>query len=330
MVSHASIQLPRRVLRALRRRARQTVDSTRTVLSTSRAAFVDGETGERYHRIYHLHIRKTAGTSLNTALARIGDLGEESRLRGRGRLILKGVAPRTPQHLVVVRHESSLLDVGQYHLGYSHRALWQLDLPPSTFRLTVLRDPVARLQSYYRYLLWTRREARRNPERLRRLEGSWRDLLVEAKAMGEVGHESIVTLAETAPPRHTLTQLWMFSETLDPLEAARNACTCHAILRTESFGNDIRQLAERLSLLYSPVESEPTRQLRSPLQRQTSCNTSGISSLPNTRCWRTSIASEAPDRAGDFLPGASITAASLPPAYRPQPRAGDGQPTPAR
>ncbi|GAB5535004.1 MAG: hypothetical protein Rubg2KO_12530 [Rubricoccaceae bacterium] len=228
------------------------MDSTRTVLSTSRAAFVDRETGERYHRIYHLHVRKTAGTSLNTALARIGNLGEESRLRGRGRLMLKGVAPKAPHHLVIVRHDPELLDAGHYHLGYSHKALWQLDLPPSTFRLTVLRDPVRRLASYYRYLLWTRRESRRNPERLRRLEGSWRDLLIEAEAMGKVGQESIVTLAEMAPPQHVSTQLWMFSEALDPLEAARNVLTCHAIFRTETFGDDVRQLAERLNL---PLQS---------------------------------------------------------------------------
>lgn len=166
--------------------------------------------------------------------------------------MLRGIAPKAPHHLVIVRHDPDLLKSGQYHLGYSHQALWQLALPPSTFRLTVLRDPVRRLVSYYRYLLWTRREAGRNPERLRRLEGSWRDLLIEADAMGEAGRESIVTLAETAPPRHVSTQLWMFSEALDPLEAARNACTCHAILRTETFGDNVRQLAKRLSL---PLQS---------------------------------------------------------------------------
>lgn len=228
------------------------MDAARTAWSTRQPAFTDAETGERYHRIYHLHIRKTAGTSLNTALARIGDLGEERRLRGRGRLVLKGLAPNAPGHVVAVRHDPDLLNAGHYHLGYSHQALWQLSLPPSTFRLTVLRDPVRRLTSYYRYLLWTRRESRRNPERLKRLEPSWRDLLIEAEAMGEVGRESIVTLAETAPPRHASTQLWMFSKALDPLEAARKALTCHAILRTESFGNDVRQLADRLGLPIQP------------------------------------------------------------------------------
>jgi len=162
--------------------------------------------------------------------------------------MLRGVAPTTPQRLVIVRHDPDLLQSGQYHLGYSHQALWQLDLPPSTFRLTVLRDPVRRLVSYYRYLLWTRRESRHNPERLRRLEGSWRDLLIEAEAMGDVGQESIVTLAETAPPRHVSTQLWMFSQTLDPHEAARNVLTCHAIFRTETFGDNVRQLGARLNL----------------------------------------------------------------------------------
>lgn len=141
-----------------------------------------------------------------------------------------------------------MLRDGRYHIGYSHQPAWLLDLPADTFTLTILRDPLRRLQSYYRYLLWVRRQYSRDFGDLRVAETGWQTLLTEAEALGLDGSESLRNLVERAPAQHVLNQLWMFSETLDPGEAAERIRACSAVLRTEYFAEDLAGLSTRLGI----------------------------------------------------------------------------------
>ena len=141
-----------------------------------------------------------------------------------------------------------MLQEGLYHIGYSHEPSWAFELPDHTFTVTIVRDPLRRLQSYYRYLVWVRRQHMQNPDFLKEAEPGWRGLLEEVEALGPVGSESLKTLVERAPAQHVVNQLWMFSKGLDPAEAADGIRGCSAILRTESYDKDLAKLGERLNL----------------------------------------------------------------------------------
>jgi hypothetical protein len=196
-------------------------------------------------RVYHFHVRKTAGTSLNSAFWALAGLD----LRAMSdRQVAEG------NGLKVVRGNPRLIEEGDYFFANSHLPAYRLRLPPDTYTITILRDPAARVISYYRYLLWARsEEADRDREpfldevlaessflgggprwfaRLgpRRREGTFRDFL------------------DRVPPSHLLTQLQMFSERLDPGEAAENALACSATCFTETYPADLKRIAAELQL----------------------------------------------------------------------------------
>lgn len=232
-------------------------------------------------RIYHFHIRKTAGTSLDSAFLALGDpdLGTiAERAKFDENLVERN-------GLRFVHHDLALIAEGDYFFASSHQPIFQVSLPADTFTLTILRDPVARAVSYLRYLLW----ARANPTaydaepyidkvraegrfldggaRFLRTEISEHGLRVES-AVRELGLGQYLArlspyrpdlkgdgispdfraFIARVPPRRLLTQLYMFSKRLDPKEAAANVLSCSAICFTETFSADLQKLGERLEL----------------------------------------------------------------------------------
>src|SRR4030095_8400128 len=95
-----------------------------------------------YKRIYHFHIRKSAGTSINAAFWRLA--GKNLQDVGRAPLIVSG-------KFVFVRHNRDLIKAGDYTFANSHAPFWEFELPKNTFCFTIFRDPVSRLYSLYRY-----------------------------------------------------------------------------------------------------------------------------------------------------------------------------------
>jgi Sulfotransferase family len=192
-----------------------------------------------YKRVYHFHVRKTAGTSLNSAFWALGGL--DLRAMSDSQAV-------TGNGLRFVRGNRQLIEEGDYFFANSHRPAYELRLPPATYTITILRDPAARVISYYRYLLWARsnRTAREAEPfiddvvaessfldrrlSLRRREATFRDFL------------------DRVPTERLLTQLHMFSESLDPAEAAENALACSATCFTETYGEDLRRVAADLQL----------------------------------------------------------------------------------
>lgn len=192
-----------------------------------------------YKRVYHFHVRKTAGTSLNSAFWALGGLdlramSDSQAVEGRG--------------LRFVRGNRRLIEEGDYFFANSHRPAYELRLPPATYTITILRDPAARVISYYRYLLWARRN-----QTAREAEPFIDEVVAESSFLDrrlslrrrEVDFRDFL---DRVPAERLLTQLHMFSERLDPSEAAENALACSATCFTETYGEDLRRVAAELQL----------------------------------------------------------------------------------
>ncbi len=183
-----------------------------------------------YERVYHFHVRKTAGTSLNAAFWALGDLrlpdlGKSSDVTGNG--------------LRFVRNNLKLIAKGDYLFANSHAPAYRVNLPPHTFTVTILRDPIARVLSYYRYLLWAS-----NNSVDRQVEPAIDSVREEAKIVGD----GLRPFLERISEEHLLTQVFMFSERMDPLEAADRALECTAVCFTETFPKDLAEIASTLRL----------------------------------------------------------------------------------
>lgn len=212
-----------------------------------------------YERVYFYHIRKTAGTSLNRAFIALGsDDVPAAHLRlqqsWNKRIIVDGK--------VIVGHNRYLIQQGRYFYAFSHHPWDELVLPPKTFRITCLRDPVRRAVSHYTMLAGlVRRQA---VTRSTSAEQHW--------AAG-----TLSDFIDQAPREHLLRQLYMFSARLDVNEAADRLRQCSYILHTEQFEADVSALGRQLNLPLQPrrervsppgidVDDEGLKRLRELLQ----------------------------------------------------------------
>lgn len=194
---------------------------------------------EHYERIYHYHIRKTAGTSLNSAFWGLAGLDLES---ARGVRIFAN-------KLVYVRHNQELIEEGAWFFANSHIPAHSLTLPPNTFTVTVIRDPLRRLISHYRYLVWARDDA----GNAQRLDPAFSSLRREIAWLGD----SFADFLTQIPKKHALAQLYMFSREYDVKEALERIHGCTSVCLTERFADGIQFLSNTLQL---PLEVRRERQ----------------------------------------------------------------------
>jgi hypothetical protein len=134
-----------------------------------------------------------------------------------------------------------LLAEGAYFYGRSHRAAFDQPLPPKTFTVTVLRDPVRRVHSYFDYLVTGDEPGAPGPVRNRERR---------------LASDGFGAFLDRVPPEHLLAQLGMFSERFDVSEATDRIAECSSILFTEDFANGLASLGQRLQL---PLELRRSR-----------------------------------------------------------------------
>jgi len=216
---------PRKVLRIARRRVGSLITGPK-YRSLVRGYRLPGG----YERVYHYHVRKSAGTSLNRAFWELGgEPGPEVLKRMKDSPLNRTIS----NGLVIVRHNQPAIEQGLYFFANSHLPAHQLRLPDRTFTVTILRDPLSRLVSHYRYLRWLEQN---DPQQATfRREGGW---------LGEAFRDFLYLL----PRRHLEAQLYMFSAKFDVSEALENLARCSAVMFTESFPAGVRMLAGRLGL----------------------------------------------------------------------------------
>jgi len=198
-------------------------------------------------RIYFYHVRKTGGTAFAHAFLALG--GEdpaavERRMRRPPFCTSSG-------HYRFAYQDPGLLRHGHFFFGYGHGPARLIRLPDSTFTVTILRDPVDRVVSLYRYLADPQAD--------------------EGQAFHSQGYErewvrsGFAMFLDRASPFELLNQLYMFSAAGDVAEAAERILRCDRILFTEDLDRGLTDLAAFLGLGLVPrrerqstLEYEPT------------------------------------------------------------------------
>lgn len=187
-----------------------------------------------YERIYHFHIRKTAGSSLNFAF-RNAILDGFSTTENDAAFFRRNWAVHAGR--VYVTHNKYLLERGEYFYGDGHAAFHEVNIPLNTFMITILRDPLRRILSHYRMLMHWKKNGIDHP--------------AKAKEEGFLGN-SFADFLDRLPRHHLMRQLYMFSRRMDVAEAVENIKKMNFIMMTESFSQHLQRLGSLLQLDLRP------------------------------------------------------------------------------
>ena len=193
-----------------------------------------------YRRVYHVHIRKTGGTSINQMFLSL--VGDGPSLYNRLAASLTG-RKKLNGH-VFVGWNKRYINRGHYYYAFSHVPRHRLDLPPGTFTLACFRDPVQRVLSHYKMLRTFAENGIDHP--CMKEEGPWL-----GRSLGD--------FIERIPPRHLLNQLYMFSERFDVNEAHDRIQNLSHILFTETFEEGVAALNGKLGLDLRPVHARKSK-----------------------------------------------------------------------
>ncbi len=202
-------------------------------------------------RIYCHHIRKTAGTSLYLSFMALG--GEDPMEVWR-RITSSRLARTVSGGYSFVSNDKRLLAGGDYFFGRSHRSAAEQPLPPRTFTVTILRDPIERVHSYFDYLV--NGDDPGVPGRVSERE----------RSLATGGFDSFLA---QVPPKHLLHQVAMFSTRLDVSEAVDRIAGCSSVFFTEDFELGLSGLARRLELPLLPQRARVTGDRSTLTDRQT-------------------------------------------------------------
>ncbi|MGH9079616.1 MAG: hypothetical protein ACRDYE_05990 [Acidimicrobiales bacterium] len=189
-------------------------------------------------RVYCYHVRKTAGTSLFLSFLALG--GEDPMDVWR-RLTASRLPRAISGDFSFAANHRLLLAEGAYFYGRAHRTAARQSRPPKTVTVTVLRDPIERVHSYFDYLVTGDEPS--TPAR-----ATDRQRVVAA-----AGFDAFV---ERVPARLLLNQLALFSERFDVSEASDRIAACSSVFFTEQFADGLAVLGQRLQL---PLEVQRAR-----------------------------------------------------------------------
>jgi hypothetical protein len=201
-------------------------------------------------RVYCYHIRKTAGTSLFLSFMALG--GEDPMAVWR-RIAASRLQRTTSADYGFASNDRSVLAEGAYLFGRSHRPVAQQPLPAGTFTVTILRDPVERVHSYFDYLV-----AGDEP-------GMPGQVSRRVRLIAQDGFDAFL---DRVPVDSLLNQLAMFSECLDLNEAVDRIGACSSVFFTEDFSAGLATLAHRLALPLVPYRIRVTTKRSTLNERQ--------------------------------------------------------------
>ena len=184
---------------------------------------------EGFNRVYHVHLRKCAGTSLNSAFWNLAEYNLKSV--GVNSLIMNN-------GFVFVRNHKKLIEAGNYFFGNSHLPFWELNLPDKTFVFTMMRDPLSRLLSLHRYYRWIKKA---HPASAIEKEPYYFSLVHN---IGDIP-ESPLEFASCLKRKTLEPQLYAFSKSFEADEALQNLSKVNAVYFQDSFEEAVRDLNSR-------------------------------------------------------------------------------------
>jgi len=192
-----------------------------------------------YRRIYLYHVRKTAGTSIAFAFMRL--TGRDPHFIEK-RLARFAFAQSNGYRYVI---SSRLIRQGRYFFAYHHLPAYVVEPPcGETFKFTVLRDPVDRVISLYRYL------AAPSADSSFSLTAP-----IEQRRWASEGFDRFL---DRLPSYHLSNQLYMFSKSGSVDEAVDQLGKLDMVLRTERLDRDLDRLESALNLDLSLSRERPS------------------------------------------------------------------------
>jgi len=177
-------------------------------------------------KIYFYHVQKSAGTSLVKAFE---SLGGEDPLEVEARMIRPGYTAWTAGHLLVHTGDSFILRLTPFTFAWSHQPFWKVKLPSNTFTVTILRDPIDRIVSLYCYGI------DREADKMSRFKAS--------PYIREITSNGFETFLNACPPSLLLNQLYIFSRSLNPDQAASKIRSLSLYFFTEYFSQGMEKLS---------------------------------------------------------------------------------------
>lgn len=188
---------------------------------------------DHYRRIYLYHVRKTAGTSIAFAFMRLAYADPHFA----DRRLLRFYFAQSHGYRYVADN-AALIRQGSYFFAFSHLPAYIINPPQvGTFKFTVLRDPIERVISLYRYLA--------SPE----ADSSYsHKATIEERRWAAQGFDRFL---DQLPRQHLANQLHMFSKSSSVDEAVDCLSQMDLVLRTEHLNRDLNRLQESLGLRLS-------------------------------------------------------------------------------
>lgn len=188
--------------------------------------------------IYHIHIRKTAGTTINFAF--LSNSETNKTVNFYGDLARKKNHRLIKNSKVFVGWNTNLINEGYYSYAFSHTPLHQLNLPNNIFLFTCLRDPIKRVISHYNMLKYYQVNGIHHP-----------CMKVEQKWLGN----SITDFVSMAPKNHVLNQIYMFSNSYSINESLEKLLKLNKVMFTENLKADLKSL-EALTNWKLPISNQ--------------------------------------------------------------------------
>ncbi len=183
-----------------------------------------------YPRYYLVHLRKSGGSSLNHMFLSLADPEHEA--------FRKALADKPDHRLerngkAFVGWNEEWINSSHYFYAFSHSPLYRLNMLDDTFVMTVFRDPVRRVVSYFNYLTGMIRNGIDHP------------CLVEEGPYVKGGFEAFI---EIIPPQHLMSQLYMFSPNYDVSDALIRIRRLNHFFFTEKFSEGVEVLKRKTGL----------------------------------------------------------------------------------
>lgn len=194
-----------------------------------------GLINEKYKGVYHYHIRKSGGTSLNFSFL---SLYEDNPQKVYRNIIKSSDKRQMLNRKVYLGWDINKIQSGNFFYGWSHQPMHQVQVPKSHFTVTILRNPLKRVLSHYKMVYRHVNQGIKHP--IAKREGKYL-----GKGLGDY--------LDNIPKSILLTQLFMFSKNFSVDDAFNNITSLSYFFFTENYEDGLKGLSNKLEIKLKPM-----------------------------------------------------------------------------